>query len=250
MLVDMNRPCDAAYKRLVLLKCYDALEAVGFTRFRKEGVDWPLQEGFHSWVGLNTGLSDDYVEINPFVGLHVVPIMRMYTSLEGRKYDRGVATYARHMGELAPEEPAFHFTRQTDVEAGAARLARLYAGAGSTYAKSIADYEQLLPLLQERIGMLGAYPERTAACLYLMGRKEEARTFVADFLRENHDYFAGFVGPFLSEVAHHIVAQGLKDEFLGRLPQIARGFQDRRRRSRKRSETTGLVSPGRGFSAQ
>jgi hypothetical protein len=72
--------CDAAYKQVVLLKCYDALVTAGFTRFRKEGVDWPLENGFHSWVGLNTALFDEYVEINPFVGVHVVPIEKLWTS--------------------------------------------------------------------------------------------------------------------------------------------------------------------------
>lgn len=189
--------CDAAYKRAILLKCYDALAAEGFTRYRKEGVDWPLENGFHCWVGLNTALEKEYVEINPFVGVHVVPIMKLYTALEGRKYSRSIATYAVHMGELAPKEPVFRFTRQIDVEAEAARLARLYVSVGLPYAESIASYERLLPLLQSRLPMLGAYPERVASCLYLMDRKDEARSFVEDFLKDNRDYFEGFAVPFL-----------------------------------------------------
>lgn len=194
--------CDAAYKRIVLLKCYDALEAVGFMRFRKEGVDWPLGNGFHCWVGLNNAVEPAYVSVNPFVGAHVVPIMKMYTSLEGRKYSRRTATYAVHMGTLSPHEPVFEFTRQTDVEAEAARLACLYATVGLSYAQSIASYERLLPLLRERVPMLGAYPERVATCLYLMDRKEEARTFVEDFLETHRDYFEGFAIPFLKRLTH------------------------------------------------
>jgi hypothetical protein len=57
-----------------------------------------------------------------------------------------------------------------------------------------------LPLLQERIEMLGAYPERVACCLYLMGRKDEARAFVEDFLPKNRDYFEGFAVPFLKKL--------------------------------------------------
>lgn len=198
--------CDAAYKRVVLLKCYEALEAAGFARYRKEDVDWPLSNGFHCWVGLNTGLEPEYVEINPFVGVHVVPIEKLWTSKKtGKypgKYSRSTATYAVHMGELVPKEPVFRFTRQTDVEAEAARLARLYVSIGLAYAKSIGSYEQLLPLLQERAPMLGAYPERVAACLYLMDRKDEARSFVENFLKEHRDYFEGFAVPFLKLLAH------------------------------------------------
>lgn len=197
-----NERCDAAYKQAVLQHCYDALTRVGFTRFRKHDVDWPFGNGFHCWVGLNTALEPEYVEINPFVGVHVAPIMKLYTSLGGRKYDRGVATYAIHMGELVPRERAFRFTRCTDVAAEAARLARLYVGIGLPYAESMADYEHLLPLLQSRLSMFGGYPQRVASCLYLMGRKDEARAFVKDFVGQHPDYFEGFAIPFLKLLTH------------------------------------------------
>lgn len=201
MLVSDLKPCDAEYKQFVLLQCYDALAVMGFVRFRKEAVDWPLDNQFHCWVGLNTGLNAEAVEINPFVGVHCVPIEKLWTGMKtGRypgKYSRGHATYARHMGELAPDEIAFRFTRKTDVKAEAIRLAKLYATVGLGYAKSIASCERLLPLLQERVGMLGAYPERVASCLFLMGRKDEARDFVQRFLPEHRNYFEGFAVPFL-----------------------------------------------------
>lgn len=200
-----SQGCDAAYKHVVRLKCYDALAAAGFTRFRKEGVDWPMEDGFHCWVGLNTALEKDYVEVNPFVGVHVVPVEKLWTSLKGGKYpgkyNRGHATYALHMGHLAPDKTAFRFAPPMDVGAEAARVARLYSTVGLTYAKSIASYERLLPLLQERVGMLGAYPERVACCLYLMGRKDEARAFVEDFLPKNRDYFESFAIPFLKKLS-------------------------------------------------
>lgn len=193
--------CDAAFKQAVLLKCYDALEATGFTRYRKQDVDWPMEHGFHCWVGLNTGLEKEHLDINPFVGVHVVPIDKLWGRLDtGKyavKYNRGVATYALHMGELAPKESIFRFTRQSDVAGEADRLARLYADVGLPYALSISTYERLLPLLRERVPMLGAYPERVASCLYLMGRKEEARSFAEEFLQDHRDYFEGFAVPFL-----------------------------------------------------
>lgn len=189
--------CDAAFKKAVLLKCYEALEVEGFTRYRMQDVDWPMEHGFHCWVGLNTSLEKDYLDINPFVGVHVVPVMKFYTFLEGRKYSRSTSTYSVHMGELAPKEQAFRFTRETDVTAQAARLARLYSDVGLSYALSIGTYESLLPLLRERVSMLGAYPERVASCLYLMGHKEEARLFVEDFLQDHQGYFESFAVPFL-----------------------------------------------------
>lgn len=202
MQVKNNLPCNAEFKKHVLLKCYDALAAVGFVRYRKENVDWPFDKNFHLWVGLNTGLYDEHVEINPFVGIHVLPIMKLYTGLENRKYSRSVATYAIHLGELVPKVPAFEFTRETNIEEEAKRLAQLYLDYGLPYSKSLANYEALLPLLKERIDMLGAYPERVASCLYLMGRIEEAREFTESFLAKRKDYFEGFAIPFLQKIAH------------------------------------------------
>ncbi len=200
----MNR-CDAQFKKSVMLKVYDAFEAAGFTRFRKEGVDWPLHDGFHAWVGLNTALYPDRVDITPNVGVHVVPIHKLCAIKGGKypyKYDRGVATYAINIGTLdaAGDERAFAFGPQQSeafIDAECKRLARIYATAGLDYARSIASYQALFPLLQEYVDTLGGYPERVASCLYLMGRKQEAREFVSGFLTRHRDYFEGFAVPFL-----------------------------------------------------
>jgi hypothetical protein len=196
--------CDAAFKQAVLLRCYDALEGSGFTRFRREGVDWPLEGGLHCWVGLNSGLYKEYVQINPFVGVHSVPVERFWTSLKGHKYDRGSATYAVAVGKIAPDERIFRFARDTDLEAEAERLARLYVDVGLPFSRSIASYDALLPLLMKRSESLGAYPERVAACLFLTGRFAEARLFIEDFMNRHLRYIEGFSVPFLAipEVAH------------------------------------------------
>ena len=182
--------------------CLDALEAEGFTRYRKGDVDWPIENGFHCWVGLSVGLYPDRVKLLPNVGIHVVPIMRLYTSLEGRKYDRGVATYAANMGQLEAiaDQRAFAFAPQQSAEfvsSECKRLARLYATAGLDFARSLASYEALLPRLQGLVPTLGGHPEQVASCLYMMGRKGEARAFVEDFLAKERDYFQSFATPFL-----------------------------------------------------
>lgn len=201
----VDEPCDSAYLKYVHRHCYDALIAAGFVPFRKQGVDWPLDSEFHAWVGLNAAVKSEYVQINPFVGVHAVAIEKL-TSIKSGKYpkvyDRGVATYAVHLGELAPQERVFRFTRHTDVPEEAARLARLYLSVGLPYAQSIASYERLLPLLQSRVARLGGYPEAVASCLYLMDRRDEAQAFVKRFAGEHPDYFDGFAIPFSKLLRH------------------------------------------------
>src|SRR6266852_1795237 len=93
-----------------------------------------LRTGSIPGVGLNTGLYKEYVSISPFCGIHIVPIEKLWTSIKkGKypgKYDRRYATYAVHLGEIAQEERAFHFKRDTDVAAEARRLADLYIRIG------------------------------------------------------------------------------------------------------------------------
>jgi hypothetical protein len=190
--------CDAAFKQLVRLRCYDALERNGFIRFRREGVDWPLEDGFHCWVGLNTGLYEEYVQINPFVGVHAVPVERFWNRISGQKYDRGSATYAIHIGKISPHVGVFRFTRDTDIDAEAERLALLYVDVGLPFAKAIASYDALLPLLVKRSESLGAYPYRVAACLYLTGRFADARFFIEDFMDRHPRYIETFAVPFLA----------------------------------------------------
>lgn len=79
-------------------------------------------------------------------------------------------------GSENTDAPPFRVTRHSDVDAVLGRLVRLYCRVGVAYAKSIAKYEALLPLLRSRVGLMPEYPQRTAACLYLMGRANEARS--------------------------------------------------------------------------
>lgn len=201
--------CNAAFRDALVIRALNALQSVGFTRFRKSNVDWPLHEGFHCWVGLNTGLYSDHVEINPFVGIHVVQLDKLWEGIQvGKypgKYSRSVATYARHMGELERAEhvPGFEFTPEHSdefIQSELERLAHLYATVGLEFAHSLASYEALLPLLRERVPMLGGYPQRVASCLYLMGRKAQARQFVEEFLPNHRHVFEGFAIPFLAKL--------------------------------------------------
>jgi len=205
--------CDAAFKNRVLLECYDVLESRGFTRFRKHDVDWPIHDGFYCWVGLNSALYPDRVELVPNVGVHVVPIHKMICELDNgeyaRNYDRGVATFAINIGELdsVGEERAFVFSSQQSdsfISSECNRLASLYATEGFQYAKSIASYESLAPLLEENVSTLGGNPERFAACLYMMGKKVEAREFLNTFPEQYKEFIKGFSIPFLEKVETEI----------------------------------------------
>ena len=75
--------------------CEAALIAHGFRRLRRHEVALDISNDFLGWVGLNTGNYATHVKVNPFVGIHCIPLMRMIANLESQKYRVGsVATYA------------------------------------------------------------------------------------------------------------------------------------------------------------
>ena len=200
--------CDSAFKHVIMTGCYDALARVGFQRRRKELVDWPLADGFNAWVGLNTGLYADRLEINPFVGIHAAPIEKMWLGLEGKPYPGRYgpfATFAVHMGELdaGANQPAFVFTPSQSerfINTEVDRLAGLYAGIGVGFARSISDYERLLPPLLKRAPTLGGFPQRVACCLFLMDKRDDARRFIDGLSSSDKGNLAGFIPPFLERL--------------------------------------------------
>ena len=208
MSFDPKAKCDSAFKRTILMRCYDTLSRAGFRRIRKESVDWPLGGGLNAWVGLNTGLYIDRLDINPFVGVHVEPIEKMWHEIEAIPYPGRYgpsATYAVHIGEIseAADLPAFAFTpwqSEDFVSMEIERLANLFATVGIKYARSLADYEVLLPLLAKRAPMLGTYPQRVACCLYLMGRFGDANRFVMELPPSDHASLGSFIPRFVERL--------------------------------------------------
>jgi hypothetical protein len=201
--------CNAAFKHDIYMQMMEAFAQNGFTRFRKDNVDWPFNPDFHCWVGLNTALYPHVVEINPNIGIHAPIIHKLYTQLGERKYSRGTATYAITLGEIKAisNEMAFAFTPSQSedfVRSEINRLVQLYVQFGLPYAFSIASNDALLPLLKDRIPRLGGYPELYACCLYLMGRKADAYDFCATFLEKGKPSFEIFGKNFLQMVRNNL----------------------------------------------
>jgi hypothetical protein len=110
--------------------CVRALKDEG-GRFRYGIITFQISEGFLAWVGLNAATYTDYIEINPFVGIHWVPVMLAEQTASGEKYREGeFATYAIHIGELAPFEKVFRFRSESDLSPVAERLSELVMRVG------------------------------------------------------------------------------------------------------------------------
>jgi hypothetical protein len=162
-----------------------ALVARGFQRLRRHEVALDISGDFLGWLGLNTGNYKTHVRINPFVGVHCLPMMRLIAGLEGDKYKVGnIATYAVHLGELCPTIKVFEFYPELDVPREASRLATSVIEHGVPYMRSLASIEALLPLLKSRVHLLGGFPEKYAVALRLSGHDADARAFVLQCQQE------------------------------------------------------------------
>lgn len=201
----MRQRIDRAFADSAERACEEALLSVGFSRPRRGTILLAIDKDFSGWVGLNRGVHKEFVRINPFVGIHCHPIMRLCDELEGEKYANGrIATFAVHLGEICPDIDAFKFHDEQEVSSESKRLADVVRVHGAPYMRSLADYGRLLPALIERVPTLGGYPERVAALLLLTGRRREAEEFVQERLKEYEKFdetvqssFARFAMPFL-----------------------------------------------------
>src|SRR5690606_15085843 len=169
-----------------------------------------LRPDFLGWVGLNIGNHGEWVRVNPNIGIHCVPVEKLWRDLVGdksRPYKRGeFATVSVPLGMLCPDNiDAVEFTIRGPLEGEARRLAMLIGEYGVPWMVENASYEALVPLLEAQFSHLPNYPERLAGAYYYAGNYEKARAFAhdvsAEFLRRNDDVlineFQRFAVPFL-----------------------------------------------------
>ncbi len=156
--------------------CDRALARHGFESRQRGYPLLAIDKDTFGWVGLNRVKEGAAILINPFVGLHSVPVMRLCSELKTyrkQKYKVGqVATVAIHLGELAPEVTSF-YVEHDNFDSEATRLAVTVAEYGVPWMKANANLEAMLELLREREGMLGGFPERVAVVLFLLKRYDE-----------------------------------------------------------------------------
>ncbi|WDD97733.1 hypothetical protein [Thalassomonas actiniarum] len=172
---------DKTFVRTVEDSCDKALCALGAKRPRRGTRFFEINKDILCWIGLNQGRHDDFIRINPFIGVHVIPVMNLEAKFDGAKYKKGdYATFSLHLGELCPDVDAFKFYEDTDIEAETARLAQTIQKFGVPYAEQYSTIESTLPILKPLIPKLGGYPERYALSLYLSGKEDEAKQFISD----------------------------------------------------------------------
>lgn len=158
--------------------CYEALSALGIRK--KYGIgSLAIEENFMGWVGLNQGVHPTFVRVNPNIGIHCIPLMKLIDDAAGEKYQMGRwATLSYPLGEACPKVKQFIFETEADVLSEAARLADAIGQYGIPYIRSLASYSEMLPRLHKRVASLGGAPERYAAALYLSGDVEGAFNFL------------------------------------------------------------------------
>lgn len=164
--------------KVIDLACYEALAVLGIRR--KYGIgSLALDENFMGWIGLNQGVHSTFVRVNPNIGIHCVPLMKLIAAAAGEKYQMGRRTTISYpLGEACPKVKEFIFETEADILPEAARLADTIGQYGIPYIRSLASYGELLPRIRKEIASLGGAPERYAAALYLSGDIEGALNFI------------------------------------------------------------------------
>ncbi|MET0983164.1 MAG: hypothetical protein ABWY02_13765 [Telluria sp.] len=197
--------------------CDRALESFGFRSRRRGSPLIQIDDDFYGWVGLNRSGTGDEVRIDPYVGLHCVPVMRLFYELDFYRQPRSkyllgrTATIVVHMGAFAPEMRAFIFERDAPLTSEANRLAEAVVEHGLPWMRTHASLDALLGPLREREAMLNGVPERIAIVLFLLGRFDE----LSAYLDRKQDEFAQHSGWVQVQEAWRKFASALRD----RLPK-------------------------------
>ena len=187
------------FKKLILTECDIQFKANGFKVPRKNCILYPINNDFDGWVGLNVATNEGSVKINPFIGVHSQPVAETVATLQNQKYKLGaVATYAVHLGAVCPNlSPViFDIEDKSDIAAKVERLVHTITEFGVAYAYSIASYEKLIPLLKEKIDMLGGFPESYAVALFNSGERDECFKFLEIHAQNIEKYGDSIVKPF------------------------------------------------------
>ena len=196
------------FANFVEKECTKALVREGFESPRMRTRYIQLNEEFLGWVGLNRGNYADYLQINPFIGIHCIPIMKMVKELQGAKYKIGeTATFAIHMGEIAPNVKQYIFQDETNITEVATRLSAEIMEFALPWMTKNASFESLLPKIEQKVDMLGGNPQWYASGLFLSGQEQNAKEFVQKrtdlFDKEDHGQYSiyyRFAEPFFEMV--------------------------------------------------
>ena len=169
----------AEFRKKLIGDCETALKSRGFIAPRKGCRLFPFNDDFFGWVGLNKANYSDFININPFIGIHCSPLMKLCSELQGEKYKMGqTSTVAWHLGEICPDIASFDFYEDCDIEPQSTRLAHAIVEHGLPFMKKNANYDTVMPKLYEKVPSLGGAPERYAVALYLTGQLTEAKQFI------------------------------------------------------------------------
>ncbi len=176
--------------------CDRAFESFGFQSRRRGSPRIRIDDDFYGWVGLNRSGVGDAVRIDPFIGVHCVPVMRMFYELDfyrnpKPKYLIGdTATISVHIGAFASELRPFIFKSDKPLENEAGRLAESIVKYGLPWMRAHASLNGILARLREREAILNGVPERIAITLFLLGRFED----LIAYLDRKRDEFAQHPG--------------------------------------------------------
>lgn len=187
------------FKKYVLNECESEFKKQGFYTPRKNCILFELNKEFYGWVGMNTAINSGILEINPFIGVHCKDIMEIRDFLWGSKYKLGdVATVSVHFGTILPTADSFIFSNDNPehVHAECSRLVSAITDYGIPYMKKISTLDNLIHALEDKVKMLGGFPESYAIALCKNNQAERCLQFLDEHSEVIRPYGGNIVSKF------------------------------------------------------
>jgi hypothetical protein len=164
--------------KIVQLECKSALKKVGF-KCTGLTAHYKIDDIFYGWVGLNIARHPSYIRINPNIGIHCAPVMKLFDEMRKRKYAAGkIATYSVPLGFLYPNENQFLIESSVDLHREINRLVSYISYAKSNFINNLADLDTLEEKLKENTKNFGGNPEKYSILLMLRKNFPELESFL------------------------------------------------------------------------
>lgn len=183
------------------------LSDLGFKKRQREILTCDLNEESIGWIGLNHGIGEGIVSINPVIGIRHQPLEKLVAEISGDKFHPYLPpTISTPLGSFLPKNqyPLWEFAEGCDNYKTEKDMIRKIKKCAIPFMRSHATFETMVPLLiEDRLAPSELQVmKRIPAAYYLAGQKKMANKVLKSELKE----FAGENHPAAQEYRQYVKA--------------------------------------------
>lgn len=182
--------------------CFEALVPLGVKV--KYGIGmFPISDDFSGSIYINLAVHPSFIRVNPSIGIHCYPVMKLVYEAAGEKYQKGRWPTLRYpLGVACPDVDQFIFEKIDDIFPESTRLAHVIEKYAFPFIHGLANFQAVLPRIFESVDSLSGGPEIFSAATYLSGNEKGALDFLEKRIAELNERNASQAEPLRQLLLH------------------------------------------------